>query len=69
MCCKVAAKVPNPQPSRKLLSSAGVYFLAIAEYQKTVALEQGNREAQCNRAVQLDNVGFVSLAIKLFELF
>jgi hypothetical protein len=46
-----------------------MYFPAIAENQNTVALEPGNKEAQSNRAVQLDNVGLVSLAMKPLELF
>ena len=65
----------SPQKSRTrnnlgnsyLLSQ--MHFSAIAEYQKAVALEKGNMEAQYNLAVQLDNVGLVSLAMQPYEIF
>lgn len=67
--------VKSPQKSRTHNNLGNCYFLlqrhfdAIAEYQKAVALEPGNLEAQYNLAVRLDNVGFTSLAIKPYGLF
>jgi hypothetical protein len=46
-----------------------MYFPAIAEYRKAVALEPGNREAHDNHTLQLNNEGLVALAMKPFELF
>lgn len=68
-----AAKSPQKSRTHNNLGNCyllqGMHFPAIAEYQKAVALDPGNMEAQYNLAVQLDNVGLVSLAIKPYEMF
>jgi Flp pilus assembly protein TadD len=68
-----AAKSPQKSRTHNDLGSCyllpGMYFPATAEYQKAVVLEPGNREARCNRAVQLDNMGLLSLAMKPYALF
>lgn len=73
MWADCAAKSPQKSRTHNNLGNCylllGMHFPAIAEYQKAVALDPGNMEAQYNLAVQLDNVGLVSLAIKPYELF
>jgi tetratricopeptide (TPR) repeat protein len=68
-----AAKPPQKSRTHNNLGNwyclLGMYFPATAEYQKTVALEPGNREAQYNLAVELDKGGLASLAMKPFALF
>ena len=65
----------SPQKSRTHNNLGNCYslldqhFAAIAEYQKAVALDKGNMEAQYNLAVKLDSVGFSSLAIQPYDLF
>jgi tetratricopeptide (TPR) repeat protein len=68
-----AAKPPKKSRTHNNLGNwyclLGMYFPAIAEYQKAVALDPGNRETRYNCAVQLDNGGLALLAMKPFSLF
>lgn len=73
MWADCAAKSPQKSRTHNNLGNCylllGMHFPALAEYQKAVALDPGNMEAQYNLATQLDNVGLVSLAMKPYELF
>ena len=65
----------SPQKSRTHNNLGNCYslldqhFSAIAEYQRAVALDKGNMEAQYNLAVKLDSVGFSALAIQPYDMF
>ena len=68
-----ARKSPNKSRTHNNLGNCylllGQRFSALAEYQKAVALEPGNLEAQYNLATTADIVGMYNLALRPYEVF
>jgi tetratricopeptide (TPR) repeat protein len=68
-----ARKSPNKSRTHNNLGNCylllGQHFSALAEYQKAVALEPGNLEAQYNLATTSDAVGMHNLALRHYDVF
>lgn len=68
-----AEKSPDKSRTRNNLGNCnlllGRHFPAIAEYQRAVALEPRNLEAQYNLATTLDAVGFARQAAQPYDIF
>ena len=68
-----AAKSPNRSRTHNNLGNCylllGRHFSAISEYERAVALEPGNLEAQYNLASAYDSVGMVNQAMRHYDVF
>jgi tetratricopeptide (TPR) repeat protein len=68
-----AAKSPDKSRTRNNLGNCYIllqrHFSAIAEYERAVALDPGNLEAQFNLAFAYDGVGLYNQAMRPYEVF